>query len=105
MGKNTVGAVIYQGIVNQPRTLELRNISVSDDARGRYVGAFLLRNTEVEATQNDFPGIEEVIVDTKSTNIEMLAFLESQGYGVKEITDLYGLGTGLDVVMSKSLVK
>jgi len=105
MGKDAVGTVIYQELVGDIKTLEIKNISVSDDARGRYVRSFLLRNAEVEAIQNDFPNIEEIVVDTKLSNAQMIAFLESQDYSVKEITDLYGLGAGLDVVMSKLLTK
>ena len=101
MGKDAVGTVIYQRDPNQSHSLEIRNISVSADARGRYVGGFLLRNAEIEAAQNDFPGIEEYVVDTKASNEEMITFLESHGYSIKDITDLYGLGAGLDVVMSK----
>jgi hypothetical protein len=40
MGRDAIGTVIYQRSPEQPTTLEIRNISVSDDARGRYVGAF-----------------------------------------------------------------
>ena len=101
MGKDAVGTVIYQRDPKEPTLLEIRNISVSDDARGRYVGSFLLRNAEIEAAQNDFPGIEQYVVDTKTSNVEMIAFLESQGYSVQDITDLYGIGAGLDAVMSK----
>ena len=101
MGKDAIGTVIYQRSADQPSTLEIRNISVSNDLRGRYIGSFLLRNSEIEAAQNDFPGVDEFVVDTKVSNTEMIAFLESHGYDIKEITDLYGLGTGLDVVMSK----
>lgn len=51
MGNDAVGTVIYQRDPNQPQSLEIRNISVSADARGRYVGGFLLRNAEIEAAQ------------------------------------------------------
>lgn len=105
MGKNAIGTVIYQQLSGDPKTLEIRNISVADDARGRHVGSFLLRNAEIEAIQNDFPGIEDIIIDTKLNNSQMITFLESQGYSVKDIVDLYGLGAGLDVVMSKAVTK
>ena len=101
MGRDAVGTVIYQRDPNNMQTLEIRNISVSDGARGRIVGLFLLRNAEIEAVQNDFPGIKEYVLDTKVTNLNMIAFLESQGYSIKNITDLYGLDAGLDAVMSK----
>jgi ribosomal protein S18 acetylase RimI-like enzyme len=101
MGHEAVGTVIYQRDPKNAQSLEIRNISVSDDTRGRHVGSFLLRNAEIEAARNDFPGIEEYIVDTKITNLDMIAFLESEGYSIKGIADLYGLGAGLDAVMSK----
>jgi len=103
MGSEAIGSVLYQQSSTQPETLEIRNISVSPDTRGRYVGAFLLRNAEIEAVGNDFPEVRQYQVDTKATNQEMISFLESQGYGVTDVTDLYGLGTGLDVVMSKQV--
>ncbi len=103
MGGDAVGAVIYQRDPNRPVSLEVRNISVSADARGRYVGGFLLRNAEIEAAQNDFPGIEEIVVDTKVSNVEMISFLESQGYRITEVADLYGMDAGLDAVMTKSI--
>jgi hypothetical protein len=64
---------------------------------------FLLRNAEIEAVQHDFLGIDEYVVDTKVSNVQMIAFLESQGYSVKDIADLYGLDAGLDVVMTKAV--
>ena len=105
MGSKAIGTVIYQRDPQSPSNLEIRNISVSPDARGRYVGAFLLRNAEVEAVQHDFPGVERISVDTKATNVEMINFLLSQGYEIEDIKDLYGVGTGLDAVVSKSVTK
>jgi ribosomal protein S18 acetylase RimI-like enzyme len=105
MGQDAVGTVIYQRDPKETTSLEIRNISVSDDARGRYVGSFLLRNAEIEAALNDFPGIVRYVVDTKASNVEMIAFLESQGYSIQDITDLYSLDAGLDVVMSKPINK
>jgi ribosomal protein S18 acetylase RimI-like enzyme len=101
MGDKAVGAVIYRQNPDDPTIVDIRNISVADDARGRYVGSFLLRNVEVEAAKTDFPDATEFLVDTKTTNTDMIAFLLSHGYTIKEITDLYGLGTGLDVVLTK----
>ena len=102
-GKLAVGSVIYQRHPEIPTVLELRNISLAPDMRGRHFGHFLLHTAEGEAARNDFPGIEEIVVDTKVTNEGMISFLLAQGYDIKEITDLYGLGAGLDVVFSKTL--
>jgi len=104
-GLQAIGTVIYQRDPKQPTALEIRNISVTQYSRGRHVGSFLLRNAEAEAVQNDFPDIEEFVVDTKLTNKDMIAFLISEGYDIKEITDLYKLGAGLDVVLSKAVKK
>lgn len=103
MGRDAIGAVIYQQSLDTPSTVEIRNISVLPDARGRYVGAFLLRTAEIEARRNDFKGVEQFVVDTKLPNEEMISFVQSQGYSIVDIIDLYGLGTGLDVVMSKAV--
>jgi ribosomal protein S18 acetylase RimI-like enzyme len=102
MGNQAIGAVIYQQSVESPSVVEIRNISVSPDGRGRHIGSFLLRNVEIEAARNDFSEINEFVVDTKLTNTGMIAFLKSEGYSIKETTDLYGLNAGLDAVLSKS---
>lgn len=103
MGRETIGAIVYQRDPHLNSQLEIRNISVSPDARGRYAGAFMLRNTEIEAVRNDFPGVETITIDTKEANQEMIAFLLSQDYQVADVLDLYGLGAGLDVVLTKSV--
>ena len=104
-GSTPIGAVVYQRHQTRPNTAEIRNISVTDDARGRYVGSFLLRNTEIVALLNDFPDCHTITGDTKLTNPEMMAFVLKHGYTLEEITDLYGLSTGLDAVFSKSIPK
>lgn len=104
-GPVSVGTVVYQQHKTRPEAVEIKNISVSDDMRGRYVGSFLLRNAEIEAITTDFPDCTTVVGDTKITNVDMIKFVLDHGYTVEEITDLYGLGTGLDVVFSKSITK
>lgn len=98
-----VGTVIYQRHQESPNVLEVRNISVSPDSSGRYVGSFLLRNSEIEGAQHDFPGVDHVMVDAKLSNIKMGHFLLAHGYGLHEVTDLYGVGAGLDAVFVKPL--
>jgi ribosomal protein S18 acetylase RimI-like enzyme len=103
-GRVPIGTVVYQRHETRPYMVEIRNISVSPDARGRYVGSFLLRNTEVEATTVDYPECSGVVVDTKTTNTEMIGFLMDHGYRLEEVADLYGLGAGEDAVFVKSVV-
>lgn len=103
MGRQPVGAIIYQEHETRPGAINIRNISVSPDAQGRYVGSFLLRNTEIEAAQHDFPGCSEMVVDTKVSNAGMVGFLAAAGYNIEAVEDLYGLGSGLDAILEKSL--
>lgn len=105
LGSETVGAILYQRNPLSNASLEIRNISISPNIRNRYLGAFLLRNMEIEASRHDFPGVNEITVDTKETNHEMIAFLCSQGYSISKVVDLYGQGSGLDVVLTKSVTE
>jgi len=101
-GKEPVGAVLYQRHKGLDGTVEIKNISVSPDMRGRYFGAFMLRNVEMEALNFEYPDCDRIMVDTKTTNNDMIGFLLRQGYEPKTRTDLYGLGTGEDIVFTKS---
>jgi len=103
-GIEPIGSVVYQRHEQQPDVLEIRSISVVPESNGRYVGSFILRNTEIEGAANDFPGVDTVMVDTKVSNTEMIDFLLKHGYVVVEITDLYQQGAGLDAVLTKTLV-
>ena len=100
---HAVGTVVYRKHEVRTDVLEIRNISVSPDAKGRYVGSFLLRNSEIEGIQNDFPGTSTVMVDTKVTNIGMIDFLLTHGYELQEVVDLYGLDAGMDAVLTKTV--
>jgi ribosomal protein S18 acetylase RimI-like enzyme len=103
IGTQTVGAVIYKTSCEAPTTLQIKNISLAPDARGRHIASFLVRNVEIEAARHDFPECGHVTVDTKASNPDMINFLLSAGYDIDHVEDLYGLGGGLDVVFSKSL--
>jgi ribosomal protein S18 acetylase RimI-like enzyme len=105
MGRQPVGAVIYQRHKEQPRTIEIKNISVSPHTQGRHIGSFMLRNSEIEAIRNDFPDADRLIVDTKVTNADMINFLVNHGYRIHEVTSLYGPESGLDAVLTKSVAK
>lgn len=100
-GKVPVGAVIYQRHPEHFDTLEIRNISISPEDGNRYIGSFLLRNSEIEAVTQDFPGVSQSMVDTKVENQTMLSFLEGHGYAIRDSADLYGSGQ-LDAILVKS---
>lgn len=96
-----VGAAVYQPHRSDPRVLEVKNITVRPDARGRLLATFMLRNAEVEGAA-DF-GCREAAVDAKARNSALRAFLFKSGYRVDRVEDLYGLGAGADVVYRKTL--
>jgi ribosomal protein S18 acetylase RimI-like enzyme len=102
-GRQAVGAIVYQRHEANLDTVEIKNISVQPDMRGRYVGSFLLSNTAVAATGYDFPECDRLMVDTKISNTDMINFLIRHGYTITEICDLYYLGAGDDAVMTKSI--
>ncbi len=99
-GRAVAGAIVFRPEPDEPTTVDIRNISINPDFRGRHVAAFTLRNAEFVAREH-YPETSQYTVDTKLTNHEMLAFLESQGYTPVEIVDLYSSGTP-DVVLSKN---
>ena len=77
--------------------------------RGRHLGAFcmnqffFLAKEYVQQAEEQQSASELVIsVDTKLTNLEMIAFLKSTGFATKEVSDLYDSGK-LDVVMQWQL--
>lgn len=98
---NVVGAIIYQRHKTVPEALEVKNITVRPDQRGRHIASFLLRNAEIEGTA-DYQSTH-VLVDTKASNLPIRAYLGKNGYHVRGITDLYGLGAGEDIVFTKRL--
>ncbi|WKZ28694.1 MAG: GNAT family N-acetyltransferase [Patescibacteria group bacterium] len=102
-GGNVVGAVVYQRHKQQSDVLEIRNVTVRPDMRGRYVASFLVRNLEIEGLR-DFPGVTRILCDAKRENREIRLFLLQHRYVVAGALDLYGLGAGEDLVFSKSLL-
>ncbi len=98
MGRRSVGVIIWRPNT-QPRTVDIRNISVSPEVRGRYFGPFMLRNVEYDIHKK-YPDVKEVRVDTKTTNTEMRAFLGRQDYIEVGVEDLYDSGKP-DVILQK----
>lgn len=96
-----VGVVLYQPHTELRDVLEIKNISILPDARGRYVASFLLRNAEIEG-QKDF-GSSMAVVDAKARNSVLRAFLARGGYHPLCQRDLYALGAGEDILYSRCL--
>ena len=95
------GVIIYQEHKNQKGVLELKNLTVRPDLRGRYIASFLLRNTEIEG--GDEFGADSVICDAKASNFSIGSFLLKQGYQALGQVDLYKLKTGDDIIYNKKL--
>jgi ribosomal protein S18 acetylase RimI-like enzyme len=100
-GGAVVGAVVYQRHRSEAGALEIKNLTVRPDMRGRFIARFLLRNAEIEGG-SDY-GASRVVLDAKASNVALRTYLFGQGYAVREVVDLYGLGTGRDVVYHKRL--
>ncbi len=100
-GADVIGVSLYQRHKHHSDTLEIKNLSVRPDARGRYIASFLLRNTEIQGAQ-DF-SVSRAICDAKATNLSILYFLQKHRYAVTATRDLYGLQAGDDHVYIKQL--
>lgn len=97
----SVGAVIWRPNEVDPEVIDIRNISINPAVKGRYFGAFMLRNAEFLMRER-YTGAHTIQVDTKVTNPDMRAFLARQGYVETGVADLYGSGK-LDVILQKTL--
>ncbi len=95
-----VGAIVYRPDESDRSIVDIRNISIAPSGRGRLLGSFMLRQTEMEASMI---GAATLRVDTKLGNEAMIGFLINNGYAVEDITDLYGDDTGEDVVLAKNI--
>lgn len=98
---SVIGVVVYQRHRDDPWTLEIKNVTVRPDQRGRRIASFLLRNAEAEGAA-DFVTSRSV-TDAKASNLAVRAFLLREGYLPSRMCDLYGLGAGPDVVYEKAL--
>jgi GNAT superfamily N-acetyltransferase len=100
-GNDVVGVTIYQQHKQRPDTLEIKNLTVRPDARGRHIASFLLRNAELEGMR-DFHTTNS-ICDAKIHNHAIMYFLLKHHYTILGRHDLYGLRAGTDVVYTKQL--
>lgn len=96
-----VGVIIYQRHKKDRQAVEIRNITVRPDVRGRYLASFLLRNTEIEAIREFQP--RRIIVDSKRDNLGIKIFLRKHHYRISGHADLYGIGAGIDTIYTKEL--
>ena len=93
---NIIGAVVYQRHKKDKNALEIKNLTVRPDARGRYIASFLLKNAEVEGTREFRP--QFITCDTKAKNLEIMHFLLKHHYRIVGKNDLYRLNSGEDLV-------
>ena len=98
---NIIGVVIYQRHKKDKSSLEIKNLTVRPDARGRYIASFLLKNAEVEGAQEFHP--EFITCDAKAKNLKIMYFLLRHHYKIAGKDDLYRLNSGEDVVYKKRL--
>jgi len=101
--KQPFGGIVYQQHKQLPGVIELRRIAFAPTMSRLHIASTALRLTEREITHNDFPDAHTIMVDTKVGHTGMIGFLESEGYVLQDVTDLYGLGDELDAVFTKTI--
>lgn len=97
-----VGVTIYQRHKKYKDALEIKNLTVRPDARGRYIASFLLRNSEIEGGK-EFDS-KYAVCDAKVKNLAIRSFLLKNQYRITGNNDLYGLNAGDDTIYKKSLL-
>ena len=105
MGDEQVGVLVYQRHKTSPDTVEIKNLSVQPQARGRRIADFLFRQVELEGP-HDFPGATRLVGDTKVTNAAMIQFALHNGMSLVAVPTLEGTfaNNGVpDVVLTKQL--
>ncbi len=98
---NVVGVAIYQRHKKYKDALEIKNLTVRPDMRGRYIASFLMRNAEIEG-RREFNS-NYVLCDAKVGNQAVRFFLMKHQYKIVRKEDLYGLNSGEDTVYKKNL--
>ncbi|MBI2024583.1 MAG: GNAT family N-acetyltransferase [Candidatus Harrisonbacteria bacterium] len=97
--KEIVGVTIYQKHKRHPDALEIKNLTVRPDKRGRYIASFLLRNSETEGVR-EFRS-KFILCDAKSKNLSIRYFLTKNHYQISGKDDLYGKNAGDDIIYKK----
>lgn len=88
------GDVVYQPHKSLLGIVELKNIRIHPEVRGRRFASFMLRQAELESRGNLF------LVDTRRDQMDMVRFLLSEGYSPIASIPLYEEGVD-DVVFAK----
>lgn len=99
VGDCSVGTIVWRKNPDEDGVIDIRNISINPEIKGRYFGAFMLRNMEYCIRETN-PEATLLRVDTKATNHDMLAFLAHQDYEAVDFLDIYESGKP-DVVLEK----
>ncbi len=99
---NVVGVAIYQRHKKYKDALEIKNLTVRPDMRGRYIASFLMRNAEIEGQREFNSGY--VLCDAKASNYPVRLFLMKHQYKILRKEDLYGLNSGKDIVYRKNFL-
>ena len=99
---NVVGVAIYQRHKRYKDALEIKNMTVRPDMRGRYIASFLMRNAEIEG-QREFNS-DYVLCDAKASNHPVRLFLMKHQYKIVRKEDLYGFNSGEDIIYKKNLI-
>ncbi len=96
-----VGVTIYQRHKSYPDSLEIKNLTVRPDRRGRHIASFLLRNSEIEGAK-DFKSVR-ILCDAKVKNFAIKSFLLRNNYQILAKDNLYGKNGGDDLIYTKSV--
>ncbi len=102
-GFNIIGVAVYQRHKKFKDALEIKNLTVRPDVRGRYIASFLLRNSEIEGTK-EFHS-KYILCDAKARNYAIRLFLLKNRYKVFGKNDLYGLSSGDDFLYRKDNIQ
>lgn len=98
--REMVGVLIYQKHKKHDNVLELKNLTVRPDKRGRHIASFLLRSAEIEGAK-EFK-TTQILCDAKADNFQMRSFLMKNHYRILGREALYNLGAGEDLIYHKS---
>ena len=96
-----VGNLITQPHKNLDGVLEFKNMRVHPKLQGRYVGAFMLRQGERIAYEENYSAI---ICDTHADNLNVISLLNSQGYEEIARIPLYDKNTE-EIIFGKRFEK
>ncbi len=93
-----VGDLVFQPHKNLPRTVELKNLRISQDFRRRDLGHFLIKQVDADSR-----GIfEQMIVDADAEQKDIHYLLRFSGFRLLFEQHLYS-GSNLDYVFVKNL--